>query len=104
MGNSLLRGLLGLAGIGGLAFGFFLFQPWPRMTDSQIGQLDSTIQSDWVVRAVRVAEETVRVSERACTLSKFDSVGIIDPAAPHLNFKDPRIKILMKDLFKTPQI
>ena len=35
MGNSLLKGLSALAGIGGLVFSFFLLT-WPEMTDRRM--------------------------------------------------------------------
>ncbi|WP_053765327.1 hypothetical protein [Leptospirillum ferriphilum] len=90
-----------LAGIGVIGLSFFLMIP-PGL---QIAQPELTIQSDPVARAVQLAEQTVQQTEqavhlaqRACSLSKFDNAGIdIDPAAPYLNSKDPRIKILMKD-------
>ena len=69
MGNSLLKGLSALAGIGGLVFSFFLFT-WPGMTDSQIAQPVSTIQVDPVAQAVRLAQ-------RACVLNKTDSLRVI---------------------------
>jgi len=70
MGNSLLRGISVLAGIGGLAFSFFLFHTWPGMTGSPIAQLVPTIQSDSVVQAGMVAQ-------RACVLDKTESLRVI---------------------------
>ena len=93
MGNSLLKGLSALAGIGGLVFSFFLLT-WPGMTDRQIAQPVSTIQMDPVARAVQLAEQTVQQTEQAVQLSQracirmVDPVGIVlDSAAPHLNLK-----------------
>jgi|ACXJ01.1.fsa_nt_gi hypothetical protein len=87
----------------GISFGIILLSFPGRMVlpDSPIAlQPVSTIQVDPIGEAVQGAQ-------RACvlSLSNFDNAGIVlDPAAPHLNLKDPRIKILMKGLFKTPQI
>ncbi len=69
MGNSLLKGLSALAGIGGLVFSFFLLT-WPGMTDRRIAQAVSKTQMDPVAQAVQVAQ-------RACILNKTDSLRVI---------------------------
>lgn len=69
MGNSLLKGLSALAGIGGLVFSYFLLA-WPGMTDRQIAQPVSMIQMDPVARAVQLTEQTVQQTEQAVQLSQ----------------------------------
>ncbi|WP_438356248.1 hypothetical protein [Leptospirillum ferriphilum] len=69
MGNSLLKGLSALAGIGGLVFSFFLLI-WPGMTDRRIAQPVSKIQMDPIFQAVQLAQ-------RACVLNKTDSLKVI---------------------------
>ena len=93
-----------LAGIGVLGLIFFT----GLGVDRQSAQTVSMLQEDPLVQAVQQAVQLAQKeeSERACIrLSKFYNVGIVlDPADPHLNFKDPRVKILMKALYKTPPI
>ena len=69
MGNSLLKGLSALAGIGGLVFSFFLLT-WPGMSDRRIAQAVSKNQMDPVFQAVQLAQ-------RACVLNKTDSLQVI---------------------------
>jgi hypothetical protein len=98
------RGLIGGGGIierivmlgaGILVPAILIFPVRMVLPDSQIAQPISAVQEDPVV-------QLVQLSQRAC-IRMVDPVGIVlDPAAPHLNLKDPRIKILMKALYKTP--
>ena len=53
MGNSLLKSLSALAGIGGLVFSFFLLT-WPGMSDRRITQPVSKIKMDPVFQAVQL--------------------------------------------------
>jgi hypothetical protein len=76
MGNSLLKGLSALAGIGGLVFSFFLLT-WPGMTDRRIAQPVSKFQMDPISQAVQLAEQRVQLAQRACTLNKTDTFQAI---------------------------
>ena len=69
MGNTLLKRLSALAGIGGLVFSFFLLT-WPEMTDRRIAQPVSNIQMDPVF-------QTVQLAQRAYVLNKTDFLKVI---------------------------
>lgn len=76
MGNSLLKGLSALAGIGGLVFSFFLLT-WPGMMDRQSAQTVSMLQEDPLVQAVQQAVQLGQKeeSQRACIYWKIDKHG-----------------------------